>query len=74
MGTLDYKTHKILEAYKYLVHNIRHDLVHFKLLQRECEKLILHIEETLNVYRGMIAGLVNDYENRLSDGENIEVE
>ncbi|MCG7852806.1 MAG: hypothetical protein MIO92_09815 [Methanosarcinaceae archaeon] len=49
---------KLLEAHKYLSHNIRHDLVHFQLLHRESNKLILHIEETLTVYRGMIEKLV----------------
>ena len=58
------------EANKYLVHNIRHDLVHFRLLQRECEKLVLNIEKTLNIYLERIDYLVNEYENRLSDGEN----
>ena len=51
---------KLLEAHKYLSHNIRHDLVHFQLLHRESNKLILHIEETLTVYRGMIDKLVNE--------------
>ena len=62
------------EANKYLVHNIRHDLVHFRLYQRECEKLVLHIEETLNIYREMIDDLVNEYEHKLPNGENSKVE
>ena len=60
------------EANKYLAHNIRNDLVHFRLLQRECKKLVLHIEKTLNIYRETIVDLVNEYENKLSDGKNSE--
>ena len=65
---------EIDKANSYLVHNIRHDLVHFRLFQRECEKLVLHIEETLNIYRERIDGLVIEYENKLSDGKNSEDE
>ena len=65
---------EIFGSYRVLAHNIRHDLVHFKLYQRECEKLILHIEETLNAYRDVIEKLVNEHENRLSDGKNSEDE
>jgi len=65
---------KMTEAHRYLVHNIRHDLVHFRLYQRECEKLIMNIEKTLNIYREMIDAVVNDYENRLSNGKNSEDE
>ena len=48
---------EIFESYRVLAHNIRHDLVHFKLYQRECEKLILHIEESLNAYRDVIVAM-----------------
>ena len=48
--------------------------MHFRLYQRECEKLILNIEKTLNAYRDVIEKLVNEHENRLSDGKNSEDE
>ena len=63
-----------LEARKSLAHNIRHDLVHFRLYQRECEKLILHIEETLRVYLDMIEALGDGNENRLSNSKNPKIE
>ena len=62
------------EAHKYLTHNIRHDLVHFKLYLREYEKLILHIEETLKTYLEMIEALEVKNEPGLSDGKNSKVE
>ena len=65
---------KILEARKFLAHNIRHDLSHFRLCKRECEKLILHIEETLRVYLDMIEVLEVKNEPGLSDGKDSEVE
>ena len=54
---------EILKSYRVLAHNIRHDLVHFKLYQRECEKLILHIEESLNTYRDVIRAMENGEDN-----------
>jgi len=48
-----------IEAYRTLAHNIRHDLVHFAVYQRECAKLILHIEESLNAYRDVIGAMKN---------------
>lgn len=67
-------TNKILEARKYLAHNIRHDLSHFRLCKRECEKLVIHIEETLNVYLEMLEVLGDGNESQLSNGENSKVE
>ena len=67
-------TDKKLEARKFLAHNIRHDLSHFRLYKRECEKLILHFEETLRVYLDMIEVLEVKNEPGLSDGKNSEVE
>ena len=57
-------------ASKYLVHNLRNSLVHIKLLHRQLEKISLDIEKTLNTYREMIDEVVNEYENRLSNGQN----
>ena len=65
---------ELLEAHKYLTHNIRHDLVHFRIYKRECEKLILHIEETLKTYLKMIEVLEVKNEPALSDGKNSKVE
>lgn len=56
-------------ANRYLTHNIRHSLVHVKLLQRQLDQLARDIEKTLNIYREMIDDLVIDCENRLSDGK-----
>ena len=61
---------QVEEANKYLVHNVRNSLVDLKYLQRELERISLDIEKTLNIYREMIDDLVDEYENRLSDGEN----
>ena len=61
---------QVENANKYLVHNVRNSLVHIKLLQRQLERISLDIEKTLNIYREMIDDLVNEYENRLSNGKN----
>ena len=61
---------EIIEANKALVHNVRNDLLHLKLLQRRLRVVSLDIEKALYVYRETIDNLVNDNEDKLSDGKN----
>ena len=64
----------IIEANKYLVHNVRHSLLDLKLMQRHIAEIALDIEKTLNLYREIVEDLVNGDGTDLSDGKNSEDE
>ena len=64
----------IIDANKYLVHNVRNSLLDLKLMQRHIAEIALEIEKTLNIYREIVEDLVNGDEDRLSNGKDSENE
>lgn len=65
---------QVEEANNYLVHNVRNSIVNLKLIQKQLYRISLDIEKAFNIYREMIDDLVEEYENRLSDGNDSEAE